>query len=577
MEQKMLSEAFMLLRESRFDEAKKAFEEVLLHYPDNAKAYWGRLRARYHITYVIVMGEKSAPTCPTRSGENIMKDVDYIKAMTYADDEEKTFMMEQAEYIRNACTPSGLSKNRIDRFTLGEIDPNDEFLIEEKKLKNKKVTFWAVKQMAVSAVLVLLATTMLIYWVGIFPIYHPSGLMLYSNGNFSFRVGSVGKCTDTEIEIPSEFLGMPVKSIDASAFAGCSDLTSITIPSSVKNIGASAFYGCDNLTSLTIPDSVTSIGEQAFSGCDGLTSITLPFVGSAAGETSNTHFGYIFGVVPASLKTVVLTGGSVIKDSAFSDCTGLTSITIPGTVTSIGDFAFSGCTGLTSMMIPDSVTSIGEQAFSGCDGLTSVTLPFVGSAAGETVNTHFGYIFGVVPASLKTVVLTGGSVIKDSAFSDCTGLTSITIPSTVTSIGASAFSDCVSLTNITIPGSVTSIGDAAFEGCSSLTSFEIFEGLTRIGNEAFYGCTKLSSVVIPDGVTEIGESAFRGCLALTEIFIPDDVTSIGEQAFHYCTNLSDVQFGGTVEQWKAVYLGSGWAGYTSFDTIICTDGTLSKN
>ena len=88
MEQKMLSEAFMLLRESRFDEAKKAFEEVLLHYPDNAKAYWGRLRARYHITYVIVMGEKSAPTCPTRSGENIMKDVDYIKAMTYADDEE---------------------------------------------------------------------------------------------------------------------------------------------------------------------------------------------------------------------------------------------------------------------------------------------------------------------------------------------------------------------------------------------------------------------------------------------------------------------------------------------------------
>ena len=130
--------------------------------------------------------------------------------------------------------------------------------------------------------------------------------------------------------------------IGASAFAGCSGLTSITIPDGVKSIGLGAFYGCSGLTEITIPDSVKSIGDYAFSGCSGLTDITIP--------DSVTSIG----------------------SYAFYNCSGLTSVTIGNGVTSIGDLAFSDCSGLTEITIPDSVTSIGWGAFAGCNGLESV-------------------------------------------------------------------------------------------------------------------------------------------------------------------------------------------------------------
>ena len=126
------------------------------------------------------------------------------------------------------------------------------------------------------------------------------------------------------------------------AFEGCSELTSLTIPSSVTSIGWGAFEGCSGLTSLTIPSSVTEIGYHAFYGCSGLTSLTIP-----SGVTS-------------------------IGDWAFYGCSGLTSLTIPSGVTSIGNYAFYGCSGLTSLIIPSGVTSIGKWAFRGCSGLTSI-------------------------------------------------------------------------------------------------------------------------------------------------------------------------------------------------------------
>lgn len=125
-------------------------------------------------------------------------------------------------------------------------------------------------------------------------------------------------------------------------------------------------------------------------------------------------------------------------------------------ITGIGDHAFDGCTGLTSIEIPDSVTSIGKGAFFGCTGLTSITLPFVGSTKDGTENTHFGYIFGAgdpddnkssVPSSLKTVVITGGRSIGNSAFWGCKGLTSIVIPDSVKSIDCWAFEGCTGLRN----------------------------------------------------------------------------------------------------------------------------------
>ena len=108
--------------------------------------------------------------------------------------------------------------------------------------------------------------------------------------------------------------------------------------------------------------------------------------------------------------------------------------------------------------------------------------------------------------------------IEEKAFENCSNLTGITIPDSVTSIGNEAFSGCSGLTSITIPDSVTSIGGSAFEDCSSLTSVTIGNGVTSIGDEAFYGCSGLTSVTIPGNVTSIGSGAFSACYKLVEVY-----------------------------------------------------------
>lgn len=139
-----------------------------------------------------------------------------------------------------------------------------------------------------------------------------------------------------------------------------------------------------------------------------------------------------------------------------------------------------------------------------------------------------------------------------------TEVTSVKIPSGVTSIGISAFSGCTSLAKITIPNSVTSIGSMAFLNCSSLASITIPDSVTSIGDSAFDGCSSLSSITIPNRVTSIGDMAFRGCTSLASITIPDSVTSIGGRTFEGCTSLANIYYTGTEEQWNAIPKGHAW-------------------
>ena len=164
----------------------------------------------------------------------------------------------------------------------------------------------------------------------------------------------------------------------------------------------------------------------------------------------------------------------------FYECSGLTSVTIPNSVTSIGEGAFQECRGLISMTIGNSVTSIGEYAFYRCTSLTSVTIP-------------------------NSVTFIG-----DYAFYRCVDLTSVAIGNSVTSIGISVFEGCTGIASITIPNSMTSIGVSAFRSCSNLASVNIGSSMTSIGSNAFSACSSLTSVNIPNSVTSIGDNAFCG-------------------------------------------------------------------
>ena len=321
----------------------------------------------------------------------------------------------------------------------------------------------------------------------------------------------------------------------------------------------SAFENCAGLTGVVIPEGITEIGDFAFSNCPSLENILVSADNPSYVSINNCCLSkdlrkLIFGC----RSSIIPEGISMIEESAFEGCVGLTSIVMPEGVKEIGWDAFSGCTGLTNIVIPDSVTEINEGAFFGCTSLTSIVIPKGVTEIGESAFSGCTGLTGVV-------IPEGVTEISMNVFRDCTGLTGVVIPEGVKEIGYGAFSGCTGLTNIVIPNSVTVIMSSAFSGCTGLTGIVIPEGVTEIDCGAFGGCTNLTTIsvsvdnpsyvsinncclskdlrrlifgcrssIIPDGVSMIEWDAFRDCAGLTSIRIPDSVTAIGVSAFYGC-------------------------------------------
>ncbi|MBQ8522590.1 MAG: leucine-rich repeat protein [Clostridia bacterium] len=363
-------------------------------------------------------------------------------------------------------------------------------------------------------------------------------------GDYAFQ-----NCSSlTSITLPSS-----LTTIGKRAFESCNGLTNITLPSSVITIGEKAFSYCSGLTNITLPNSLTSIGIGAFGYCYALAEVyNLSSLDIVAGADTHGMVAHYAGIVAKherdESKLVTIDGVYYYKNSEtdyialrLSDKT-KTSITLDSRTTSIGNYAFYGCTSLTSVDLSNctNLTTIGNYAFDNCTSLTSIDLP-------SSLTTIGNYAFYNCTSLTSITLPSSLTTIGTYAFSSCTSLTSIDLSActSLTTIGDFAFYS-TALTNIDLSNCVnlTTIGEHAFSSCTSLTSITLPSSLTTIGASAFGGCTALESVNLGDCVnlTTIGNSAFAKCSALTSVVIPSNVTKIGQYAFSSCTNLGSLTF-----------------------------------
>lgn len=165
--------------------------------------------------------------------------------------------------------------------------------------------------------------------------------------------------------------------------------------------------------------------------------------------------------------------------------------------------------------------------------ITSITIGSSITSIGNNLFAGCNLVSSVsVPSSVKTI--------GAGAFQQCGGLQSIGLPSSLTSIGAVAFKDCYALSSVTIPGAVTSVGVSAFENCSHLSSVSIPNSVTSLGASAFANCKSLSNITIPNRLTSLSDSLFKGCSNLGNMTIPSTVTSIGSKVFYGCQGITEV-------------------------------------
>ena len=363
-------------------------------------------------------------------------------------------------------------------------------------------------------------------------------------------------------------------------FAGCTSLETVTIPSGIKYLGTYAFQGCTSLKEITLPSAMTVIGTSAtsasysgaaytFQDCtsltkvNGLENITLMAKGIFAGCTSLvevnlakcTQIGEEDFMGCTALTNVVIPKVAKVYASAFNGCTSLESLDMPTKITSVGKYAFANCPKLTKVTMNDTSSSVGTYAFAGCTSLKEFALPSGVSSLGEGT---FDGCTALTSVTQKTLKLT---TIGKYAFRNCTAYTNAVLPTTVKTINDFAFVDS-GITSIQIPKTVTSMNGSAFAGCKNLTSVTVADGNTyfKVGTDgAIYSAdgTKLvyypvnSASDVADlrnlGIKEIGKYAFAGNLTVKTIYLPDDMVEIADYAFAECTSLVTVIMPDTLE------------------------------
>ena len=403
-----------------------------------------------------------------------------------------------------------------------------------------------------------------------------------------------------------ETLNLPsgITSIDNDAFFGCSSLEALNLPSGITSIGDYAFYGCSSLRSLPLPSGLISIGDGAFRGCYSLTSLEFPsslttlgdaVLGGCFGltnltlhsgltevksnylfyEMSNNNLKEVRYIIDSDLETYLQSNHPIFYQincgiKYYLNDQEITTLEIPSGITSIGDGVFFNSNGLTNLTLSSRVSSIGISAFSSCSNLKDVRYYIYDDLATYIQKGHPAFYVNCgikyywnnqeittleIPTSVTSIgnhAFYGGSgltsvefpsnlsSIGDWAFASCSGLKSVDLPSSITKMGEFVFNNCENLSSVKLPSEITAISKRAFGWCISLKNIELPAGITSIGDEAFINCRSLQNINLPSGITTIGSGAFWNCTNLTNVILPSALTSIGDLAFVVCSNLANV-------------------------------------
>ncbi|MBQ3001719.1 MAG: leucine-rich repeat protein [Bacilli bacterium] len=323
----------------------------------------------------------------------------------------------------------------------------------------------------------------------------------------------------------------------------------------VTELGKKVFRNVQSLSEVEIAAlNVTHISEQAFYNCGGLTKVTFAL------DSTVTHIEKSAFEKAATLNTVVLAASITdIAERAFYECGALELISVLNTETEsatglylpedlkvLGDEVFGSCLNLTKVVLPTSLEYIGAQVFNLCSSVVELSVPYLGvTATDETRTVVKLFSAGTIDLSqLKTVHITNSATLPISAF-DSLAVETVVLGEGMTRIGRQAFSGCTKLVNVQLPSTLRNMGAGVFEQCTALVEITIPERVQAIQMGTFKNCRALEKINLPEGLSEIADEAFIGCIKLQKVSFGADMAVISAGAFSGCESLKTVELGGT--------------------------------